>query len=614
MAQTKHEAAVILAECRMGSTPGLKETTAMPPVCYISNRDVLQEQQGMLNDINKNICLKVGVTAHRDLDFTDTATAEQQVREFLLRLQGQFPSLPIVLVNPLAEGGDMLVAKIALQMGLRLEAPLPMPAELYEHDFQSPGALEDFRSTLAQCEVYELPLAPGNTLDSIREHGEARNRQYAQMGMYIASHTHMLLALWDGRESNEPGGTASVVHYQLQDVMPGMPSLEQARNLLAEKENDLVYHIHCPRDETEQQRVGRWLSSTSEYPGLDMPQRYRAAFDHMEVFKRDAVRLAPRINQSEETLLATEEMHQDPGLTAIDTIYRVADSLAIHYSKLVVRELIFTHSLAALMGFSFITYSEYQELSLLLPAFLVFFFSAWLINKVANKLSWHRKYLDYRALAEGLRVQFYWCLADVEGFHGTAFTYDNLMQKQDVELVWIRHMMRSVSTAGRAHTQKLDNGLALAIEHWVGGARANRGQLNYYHDAGQSRASKIKRAAFYGKLTLWTGISTALFLLFMAAELGETSTNVLFIMMGLLPLLAGIRETYAYKKADKELTKQYLFMFRTFSVASEKLEQTNEASTRGAILRALGETCLEEHAEWILLHRERPLETSGLAA
>lgn len=567
----------------------------------------------MISDFNNNICLKVGVTAHRDLNHADTANVQQQVRAFLQRLRSQFPELPIVLVNPLAEGGDMLVATVALDMGIKLEVPLPMPVELYEQDF-GPEALADFRSTLARCETYELPLAPGNTLENIREHGDARNRQYAQLGMYIASHTHMLLALWDGRESGEPGGTASVVHYQLQDVMPGMPSLEQARNLLAEKENDLVYHIHCPRDDSEQQRVGRWLSSTSEYPGLDMPRRYRGAFDHMEVFKRDANRHASLIKASGDTLLADEAMCGDAGLTAIDSVYRVADRLAIHYSRLVVRELVLTHSLAALMGFSFITYSEYQELALLLPAFLVFFFTAWCVNQIGNRLSWHRKYLDYRALAEGLRVQFYWCLADVEGFHGTAFTYDNLMQKQDVELVWIRHMMRSVSTAGRAHGRKLDNGLSLAIEHWVGGAWADAGQLAYYHDAGQARASKLKRDALFGQITLWAGIGTAFYLLFMAAELGDTSTNVLFIMMGLLPLLAGIRETYAYKKADKELTKQYLFMFRTFSLASEKLEQSKDPETRSAILKALGETCLEEHAEWILLHRERPLETSGLAA
>ena len=568
----------------------------------------------MLDDINKNICLKIGVTAHRDLNFVDAEAVELHIRDFFKALKREFPTLPLVLVNPLAEGGDMLVAKVALDMGIPIETPLPMPQAIYEQDFSDAGVLEDFRQTLSRCNSFELPLAPGNNLEQITIPGEARNRQYAQMGMYIASHSHLLLALWDGRESSEPGGTASVVHYQLQDIMPGMPSIEQAKNLLAEKENDLVYHIHCPRDDSAQQQRARWLSSTSEYPGIDMPHRYRDAFRHMAVFKSDCERYSSQIESAVETLLSADEMSRDPGLSAIDSIYQAADWLAIHYRKLVVRELALTHILAALMGFSFITYSEYQEFSLLLPAFLIFFFTAWLINKVANRLNWHRKYLDYRALAEGLRVQFYWCLADVEGFHGTAFTYDNLMQKQDVELVWIRHMMRSVSTAGRAHGEKLEDGLELAIEHWVGGAMANRGQLSYYHDAGRARATTLKRNALFGQLTLWAGISTALYLLFMASELGETSTNVLFIMMGLLPLVAGIRETYAYKKADKELTKQYLFMFRTFSLASEKLDQSPDPASRGAILKALGETCLEEHSEWILLHRERPLETSGLAA
>ena len=32
------------------------------------------------------------------------------------------------------------------------------------------------------------------------------------------------------------------------------------------------------------------------------------------------------------------------------------------------------------------------------------------------------------------------------------------------------------------------------------------------------------------------------------------------------------------------------------------------------LLRALGCACLEEHAEWILLHRERPLEGGPLSA
>lgn len=569
----------------------------------------------MTDSINSSICMKIGVTAHRNLQHADQDKIRQQVRELFENLRSEFPDLPLVLLNPLAEGGDMLVARVALEMGIALEIPLPMPLEVYEQDFQDPAVLAEFRSLLAQGESFELPLAEGNSLESIQEHSPARTRQYAQLGMYISGHSHFLMALWDGEESDKPGGTASVVHFQLQDVMPGLPSAEEAKHLLADKESDLVYHIHCPRNtDAPPQAAGRWLNHATEYPGPKIPTQYHSAFAQMLVFRGDIARHKRPIGKSTDTLITDPNMLQDPGLLRIDKVYRAADWLAIHYRKRVVQELMLTHVLAAMMGFSFITYSEYQEFSFLLPAFLGFFLTAWIFTKVANFLQWHRKYLDYRALAEGLRVQFYWCLADVEEFHGTAFTYDNLMQKQDVELVWIRHIMRSVSTAGRAHTHKIDDGLALSIEHWIGEEHGTSGQLGYYGQAAAQRSVKLLRNAFYGRVTLWLGISIAVSLLLAADRFAETPTNILFILMGLLPLLAGIREAYAYKKADKELTKQYQFMQKTFSKARKMLDQNSDRAVQESIMRALGETCLEEHSEWILLHRERPLEHSGLAA
>ena len=93
----------------------------------------------MLDDINKNICLKIGVTAHRDLNFVDAEAVELHIRDFFKALKREFPTLPLVLVNPLAEGGDMLVAKVALDMGIPIETPLPMPQAIYEQDFSDAG-------------------------------------------------------------------------------------------------------------------------------------------------------------------------------------------------------------------------------------------------------------------------------------------------------------------------------------------------------------------------------------------------------------------------------------------------------------------------------------------
>jgi hypothetical protein len=42
------------------------------------------------------------------------------------------------------------------------------------------------------------------------------------------------------------------------------------------------------------------------------------------------------------------------------------------------------------------------------------------------------------------------------------------------------------------------------------------------------------------------------------------------------------------------------------------LDESSELHFQRPVLRALGEAALEEGAEWILMHRERPLEYSGL--
>ncbi|MEP4146243.1 MAG: hypothetical protein ABJL54_03420 [Halioglobus sp.] len=569
----------------------------------------------MTSHRDDSICLKIGVTAHRDLSHADSESIAKQTREFFIALQNMFPDLPLVIVNPLATGGDTLVARVAADMGLALEVPLPMPIAEYEKDFEDPYSLQEFQALLQQATVFELPLVSGNSLESIREDRDARNLQYAQLGTYVAGHSHILLALWDGKNGHKPGGTASVVNFQLHDEMSGITGERGLDHLLADKESDLIYHIHCPRSEQATRTCGRWLSNETVFENVKMPEKYQLAFLHLQDFRLDGLKYREAIGASGISLLEHEDMSTDPNLSEIDSAYQTADWLAIRYRGFVERELLFTHVLAVLMGASFIIYSEYVEFSLLLPAFLVFFFAALSLNKMAGYFQWHRKYLDNRALAEGLRVQFYWTLAGIEDSDGAAFTYDNMMQKQDVELVWIRHVMRSVGSSGRVNADRVGNGLDLAVNHWIGDAQAGTGQLGYYDAASLRRQKKLQRNEFYGTLTLWAGISIALLLLVIGSRLDDTATNILFILMGLLPLTAGIRQAYAYKKADKELTKQYQFMHKTFSNAQrQSIAARSDPVMRERVLRALGEACLEEHSEWILIHRERPLEHSGLHA
>jgi hypothetical protein len=551
--------------------------------------------------------LQVGVTAHSDLGGVDPELLSSHIREFFTNLQSKFPQLPLVLLTSLAQGGDSRVASIALEMGIPLEVPLPMPIDQYKLEFDDAQSLADFQRLCSEAVVYELPEL------CVADENELRSLQSAQLGTYISSHCQVLLALWDGDSCDTPGSPASVVHYHLRGEMENFSSVMDDLNLLADKESDLIYHIPCPRSGSLCKiRDPGWLNQSGRYPAAVFPREYYSAFRYMELYRQDVDLYAEKIAQEGDTLLDDECMRQDTALELIDMQYRSADWLANRYAKLVNMELAVTHVLAGFMGLCFILYSEYESLSYLLPGFLFIFFSAWFFNFLANKRQWHRQYLDNRALAEGLRVQFYWTLAGIEDYHGAAVAYDNLMQKQDLELVWIRHVIRNVNTAAWLPQNRLPNGPDLAIKHWIGDRESGRGQLSYYQRAGLRRERNLERTTLLGKVTLWCGIVVALLLFIAGQKLSDNAVAISLVLMGLFPLFAGIRSAYAFKKADKELTKQYQFMLKTFSRAQRNIGGTEDLRLKKRILKALGEACLEEHSEWLLTHRERPPEPSGL--
>ncbi|MEH6591762.1 MAG: hypothetical protein V7746_15995 [Halioglobus sp.] len=562
---------------------------------------------------NDSVSLRIGVTAHKDLSAADPAVLAHQVRDIVSLLQTQFPQLPLVIMTPLAEGGDTLVAHVALDMGIPIEIPLPMPVELYEQDFSTAAALAEFRRLCQLGNVYEAPRTLVDSDCDVALDAGNRDRLYAELGLYISAHCHILLALWDGDPSEQLGGTHSVLQYHLSGEMPQLLPAEAQSPLFAGKEDGLVFHIPCPRPGSgDKNRYHGWLTHSGRYPAAVLPYYFDSAFKHMEAFNRDVQRFHRKIESVGDSLLRGEEMGRDPFLSAISHRYKQADWLANYFSRRVGSGLAVIHVLAMLMGFSFILYSEYERLSFLLPCFLVIFFIAWSFHRLAETRQWHRKYLDYRALAEGLRVQFYWALIGIGPAEGAAVVYDKLMEKQVVELVWIRHVMRGVGPACQHLAYQPFQSLEQAVQCWIGDKQSGAGQLGYFQRASVSRAKLLKRNALTGKMILWSGIAVAGLLLLVGDSLTDNSVTGLLVLMGMLPLIAGIREAYSYKKADRELTKQYQSMLKTFSRADQCIAETDDHDFKERVLLALGEACLEEHSEWLLTHRERPLAPAGL--
>ena len=391
--------------------------------------------------------------------------------------------------------------------------------------------------------------------------------------------------------------------------------------LLADNENDLVHHVVCSRDRSDGEPAtgmlpldATWFCSRRDGERTTyMPEAYRLQLKRMERFMRDWKDKQSIVETRSTSLLSDKpDLELPTGAEQTDQLFQAADGLAIHYQQRVNSSLRAIHLLAVMMGLVFLVYTEFDGPGYMLLTFLGLFFAGVVIHIIGNAHEWHRKYLDYRTLAEGLRVQFYWNLSGVVDTESAGFAYDNFLQTQDVDLGWIRHVMRQASMS-RARGQAPNPGwVQWVINEWVGEKEKDRGQLAYYSRKQLHNTSRFRRTQMLGNLCLWAGIALAILLYALGTDGDDEQRRTLLVLMGALPLVAGIWDAYSHKKAEKELIKQYGFMSRVFGKARKLLDGSDQLSFQRQVLRALGQAALDEGAEWLLMHRERPLEHGRL--
>jgi hypothetical protein len=555
--------------------------------------------------------LTIGVTGHRDLVEEERPALETRVRALFDYLSETFPGLQLEVLTALAEGADRLVASIAIELEIPIIAVMPLKPSDYECDFETPESLAEFRHLLSKArQTIQLPDIAAD-----------RDSQYAQLGVFISNHCEILLALWDGKTSDALGGTAHVVLYHVTGVMEGYEGDLSPARLLADNENDLVHHIVCSRDRPSGQPAegslpmrSTWFSSREDGERhSDMPEAYHLQLKRMELFRRDWKDKQSIVKARSSSLLGNKPGLKLPtGAEQTDGLFQAADGLAIHYQQRVNSSLRSIHLLAVMMGLVFLVYSEFDGPGYMLLGFLGLFFAGVAIHIIGSSREWHRKYLDYRTLAEGLRVQLYWNLSGVVDTGSAGFAYDNFLQSQDVDLGWIRHVMRQASMS-RARGQAPDPAwVQWVIDEWVGEREKGRGQLAYYSSKQLHNTYRFRRTQMLGNLCLWAGIALAILLYALGTDGDGEQRRTLLVLMGVLPLVAGIWDAYSHKKAEKELIKQYGFMSRVFEKARKLLDGSDQLSFQRQVLKALGQAALDEGAEWLLMQRERPLEHGRL--
>lgn len=667
-----------------------------------TSRSTLDASPALAGEPDARIPVMIGVTGHRSLRPEEHDGIAASFRLLLSRLRREAPDSPIVLLTSLAEGADRLVTRLALGEGVRVIAVLPLAQQSYERDFADPKSRDEFRALFADPRMEQCVVSP--KLDSAAEApGEARDIQYLLAGSYVARNSDVLIALWDGAPSRGTGGSAQIVSFRRTGrldadaairaaLAAAPPPFRIADAPLDAPQTGLVYHIAVSRASVAQPAVASasdWLVPAPYDSSARTRERFvrmnLSTLQHRNALNREGAaywrRRGGRVAKSDamltggQTTPSARDARAPALLAGLRATFAVADSLAIEHQKSIYRTMLALFGMIAIATISLVlrnlaTTDEARRLCL--AGYLLLLTIA---DLAYLRTRWRRsqdRFQDYRAIAEGLRVQFFWRLA------GSARAVsDYYLRKQRSELRWIRDVLRvcalrasPLAASDVAAVQRLwvkdqrayydraglRDGLRRRRQRTIGSALvllSLGATIKWLWDSAEGRIAFIAIATLAalvlaahcayeiataageaesptnGSLrdTIALGLLSACVAFAFYATLifggpiiasqvprlsiGDTPLDWMLAAIGITALVGTFAHAYATVRAFGEHQKQYDRMRELFQAADEALERA--ASTAASIdadriVLDLGCEALAEHADWLLLHRARPIE------
>ncbi len=547
------------------------------------------------NGGNTGIPIVIGVTGHRDLRKQDTQLLRELVFDRLKKLMAQYPNSEFVMLNSIASGADTLCAEAALELGIKLICPLPLPSQEYRKDFSEPDAAT-FDNLLKKAS--EVFLAP-NT-ESLPDR-LTRDFHYRQAGIYVAAHSHVLMALWDGTPAKPDGsGTAETVDFMLRG------NYENGHGCFKAANDGAVIHILTPRQSTKTE-VSISVHLLENEPG-SLSETLRMT----DVFNADAGKGGDSIVDSDALLPGETLSNTDEKLKKLHVLYQIADRLSLRFQQKYLRAMKWFSAFGVLLVLFFLLYDELESnLFLLCYGALIIIYV--LAVTLVRRGKYHEKYLQYRMLSETLRVQFYLKATGMRDNIGNAFTWT---QKQ--ESTWIKQAVSALLLGESSkHTISVD-----AIkETWIDG------QLTYHQNARKRDSRKHRMNECMAKWMLIA--SMLLFLLVLVLEFLSNSTMTGSIFSGSFPalllhhpeqeltlrslmkvLLGGVSATtvflanYYGKLSFERKSIDHEKMIGLYSSAKEQFESGKVDKKQ--LFRELAREEIIENGNWFSYCRENP--------
>lgn len=559
----------------------------------------------------------VSVTGHRHLASEDLGAIEQAVRAAMIDLQRRCPHSPFWLMSGLAEGADSIAARCALELGWQVHAVMPVSLEDHESSLSSAQARDAFHTLLSRCaSLTILPLS-----------SDAPDQKYLDVAGYLCQQGQWLIAVWDGKPSEGPGGTADVVRLFEQGMVNAAGTLP---------DTGPVIHISARRQSNDfaSEYVGnrryRWPNPLNLDPiPKDSGQWWRvlARIDDFNLLAGHCLdEEASDIQRHRQSLGFPESDTSFAGSEAdrISWIYAVADRLSLRYQSRRMKSFLWMLCFSLLAIVFEQLYTGPLENNAFALAFTILFAALAVYPEIARRLSrfWggggeEAAYLDCRALAEACRVQFYW---RINGMADS--TADVFLAEQRDELEWIRQALRSTGMGKAEILLSSNDRFEFALRHWI------IEQRKFFVGDGEHNSRALRNLR---KATQYDRIVSVLLSVVLGLLCSAVMIHLIMVTMG-IPLTSGLwlpsvqmgwgvalgaaatvklyQRTLAYQENARRYERMGLLTRVTEISMTEALSRQSNVIACRDILRSYGCAALRENEHWLTLLRSRPAGSS----
>ena len=527
---------------------------------------------------DRRIPLVVAQSGHRHLNEAESEAVRESVRGFLREFAAQYPDSPHVFLTCLAEGADQLCAEEALKEGYALAAVLPMAYEEYEKDFQG-EALEKLRVLTAEAATVLVAPDAEKRNEAGDDAAADRRYHYRQANIYLVQHSHVLMAVWDGKAGRPGGcGTSDTVEMKLWNAY------RDVNGSLLHPEDGAVAQIRASRSGAgplPPEEAGKviWLGDRNAF---------RVLCERTEEYNRDALQSG---NGGYD--LAGTRVHGQNERTAerISGIYKAADSMSVQNQAQNRKVLAFMSVAATVVTVAFLLYDEAEMYWMILVCGLMIL-ALFAVNRIEGRLQCHRKYPEYRVLAEAMRVQFYMWWA------GCPFEVsEQLPWTLQIHLPWVRKAAAAVMIGNSVPEAKS------VMDDWILDQKTyHRNALEKTLQAHETN-ERIERIALIAAIISY--IAALIFEIVMAGLLGavprmsperiELFRTVLKIVLGGLSAGTLFAGNYYGKLSLTQNAEDHKKMAALFEEAECSIGY--EGETR-EILERLAQEALGENSAW----------------